>query len=128
MKRYFWHILLIVAIITIGIMAHRIIKQDSQIEDLREESKSLYESNENLKLQLGRESRRQDDLRDSTACPICNNSQIERLRYGIVYRNCLYDPKTSKRYACSKCGYKWGIDGLLSEKEMHQKSDSSKVQ
>lgn len=117
MKRHFWHILLIVAIITIGIMAHRIIKQDSQINDLREESISLQESNENLKMQLNRERKRQDDLRDSTACPICNNSEIVRLRYGIAYRNCLYDSKTSKRYACSKCGYKWGIDGLLSEKD-----------
>ena len=117
MKRHFWHILLIVAIITIGIMAHRIIKQDSQINDLREESISLQESNENLKMQLNRERKRQDDLQDSTACPICNNSEIVRLRYGIAYRNCLYDSKTSKRYACSKCGYKWGIDGLLSEKD-----------
>ena len=109
-------------------MAHRIIMQDSQIEDLREETISLQDSNENLKMQLNRERKRQDDLRDSTACPIGNNSQIERLRYGIVYRNCLYDSKTSKRYACLKCGYKWGIDGLLSEKEMHQHSDSCKVQ
>ena len=128
MKKYFGYILIFVAIITIGIMAHRIIMLDSQINDLREENKSLYEGKENLKMQLNRERKRQDDLRDSTACPICNNSQIEKLRYGIVYSNCLYDPKTSKRYACSKCGYKWGIDGLLSEKETHQKSDSSKVQ
>lgn len=109
-------------------MAHSMFMLNCQINDLREECKSLNESNENLKLQLGRESRRQDDLRDSTACPICNNSQIERLRYGIVYRNCLYDSYTSKRYACSKCGYKWGIDGLLSEKEIRQKSDNCKVQ
>lgn len=109
-------------------MAHRMFMLDSQIEDLREECRYLNESNEILKLQLGRESRRQDDLRDSTACPICNNREIVRLRYGIAYRNCLYDSKTSKRYACLKCGYKWGIDGLLSEKETRQKSDNCKVQ
>lgn len=112
MKTIILATLSIIGVAVIGLSAHKIMEQESQITDLELKNKELLNRNRILEKQLLRERTRQDDLYVGKYCPVCRSDSIRRIKYGIEGVSCVVY-NWHKRFLCKECRYMWGIEVKL---------------